>query len=85
MLEQFLFIQVHKEIMMKITEKEFNALTGEETITERDETAAEKKAREKLEADYAKQQAEADAKAAARQAIADRLGLTADELAVLLG
>ena len=70
---------------MKITEKEFNALTGEETITERDETAAEKKAREKLEADYAKQQAEADAKAAARQAIADRLGLTADELAVLLG
>ena len=70
---------------MKITEKEFNALTGEETITEREETAAEKKAREKLEADYAKVQAEAEAKAIARQAIADRLGLTADELAVLLG
>jgi len=30
-------------------------------------------------------QAEAEAKAAARQAIADRLGLTADELQVLLG
>ena len=30
-------------------------------------------------------QAEAQAKAAARQAIADRLGLTADELKVLLG
>jgi hypothetical protein len=29
--------------------------------------------------------AEAEAKAAARQAIADRLGLTADELQVLLG
>jgi hypothetical protein len=28
---------------MKITEKEINAITGEETITERDETAAEKK------------------------------------------
>ena len=30
-------------------------------------------------------QAEAEAKATARQAIADRLGLTADELQVLLG
>ena len=70
---------------MKIIEKEFNVQTGEETITERDETAAEKKSREKLEADFAKAQAEAEAKAAARQAIADRLGLTADELQVLLG
>jgi pantoate kinase len=35
-------------------------------------------------ADLAKQ-AEADAKAAAKQAIADRLGLTADELKLLLG
>ena len=32
-----------------------------------------------------KQQAEAEAKATAREAIADRLGLTADELQVLLG
>ena len=70
---------------MKITEKEFNILTGEETITERDETVAEKKAREKLEADFAKVETEAEAKAVARQAIADRLGLTADDLAVLLG
>ena len=70
---------------MKITEKEFNILTGEETITERDETVAEKKAREKFEADIAKEQAEAQAKATAKQAIAERLGLTADELAVLLG
>ena len=30
-------------------------------------------------------QAEAEAKAAAKQAIAERLGLTADELQVLLG
>ena len=70
---------------MKITEKEFNALTGEETITERDETAAEKKAREKAQADYATAKAEAESKAAQRQAIADRLGLTADELKLLLG
>jgi len=33
----------------------------------------------------ANEKAEAEAKAAARQAIADRLGLTADELQVLLG
>jgi hypothetical protein len=70
---------------MKITEKEFNVITGEETITERDETAAEKKAREKLVKEIAETQAEAEAKAIARQAIADRLGLTADELQVLLG
>jgi hypothetical protein len=70
---------------MKIIEKEYNIETGEETIIERDETADEKKQREKLEADYAKAQSEIQAKATARQAIADRLGLTADELAVLLG
>ena len=70
---------------MKIIEKEFNIETGEETITERDETAAEKKARETKQKELAAAQAEAEAKAAARQAIADRLGLTADELQVLLG
>jgi hypothetical protein len=70
---------------MKIIEKEFNVETGEETITERDETAAEKSNREKREAEIAKAQAEVEAKAIARQAIADRLGLTADELQVLLG
>jgi hypothetical protein len=70
---------------MKITEKEFNLQTGEETITERDETAAEKKTREAIEKQIAADQAEAEAKAAAKQAIADRLGLTADELKVLLG
>jgi hypothetical protein len=66
-------------------EKEFNVETGEEIITEREETATEKELRIKLEAEYKMQQAEAKAKAAARQAIADRLGLTADELKVLLG
>ena len=70
---------------MKITEKEFNVITGEETITEREETAAEKKAREKLEADYALRQAEAEARETAKAAILDRLGLTADEAKLILG
>ncbi len=70
---------------MKKIHKDFNVLTGEETITEREETAAEKKEREKAEADYALKQAEAEAKITAKLAIADRLGLTADELKLLLG
>ena len=70
---------------MKIIEKEFNVETGEETITERDETAAETKARLDRIKEIAAVQAEAETKATARQAIADRLGLTADELKVLLG
>ena len=69
---------------MKITEKEFNALTGEETISEREETAAEKKIREKIEADLKTAQAAAEARAAQRQAILDRLGLTSEEAALLL-
>jgi hypothetical protein len=71
---------------MKIIEKEFNIATGEETITERDETAAETKAR----LDFAKQVAalaavEAEAKAA-RAAAQDKLaalGLTTDDLKAL--
>jgi predicted nucleic acid-binding Zn-ribbon protein len=70
---------------MKITEKEFNALTGEETITERDETAAEKKLREVRTKELAAEIAEAEAKESARQIILDRLGLTADEVKLLLG
>jgi hypothetical protein len=70
---------------MKITEKEFNIQTGEETITERDETAAETQARLEYEAKVAVKQAEAEAKATARQAVLDRLGLTAEEAQLLLG
>jgi hypothetical protein len=70
---------------MKIIEKEFNAVTGEETITERNETAAETKER----LDYAKKiaafQDEVKEKETARAAILDRLGLTADEAKILLG
>ena len=70
---------------MKITEKDFNVLTGEETITEREETAQEQIEREVFEAELAVKQAEAETKAAQRQVILDRLGLTADEARLILG
>jgi hypothetical protein len=70
---------------MKIIEKEFNVITNEETITERDETAAETKARLDRAKELAALQAEAEAKAAARQVILDRLGITEEEARILLG
>ena len=70
---------------MKITEKTFDLITGEEIITERNETDSEKKEREAKEIEFASRLAEAEAKETARQAVLDRLGLTADELKVLLG
>lgn len=69
---------------MKIIEKEFNIQTGEETITEREETAAETKARTDAEAQRLAAQAEADAKATAKAALLERIGLTAEEAALLL-
>lgn len=70
---------------MKIIDIDFNVITGEETITERDETSAETKARLDHAKEVAAAQAQAEAKAAARAAILDRLGLTAEEAAILLG
>ena len=70
---------------MKIIERTHDIETGEIVDIERDETAAEKKAREAREKESAAAQAEAEAKAAQRQAILDRLGLTADEAKLLLG
>ena len=69
---------------MKITEKEFNALTGEETITEREETAQEKADREAFIAKQAKLKAEDEARANAKAALLDRLGITAEEAQLLL-
>jgi hypothetical protein len=69
---------------MKITEKEFNALTGEETITEREETAAEKKAREAFIVKQAELAAQAEATATAKAALLSRLGITAEEAVLLL-
>ncbi len=67
--------------MANITE--VNAITGE--VVTRDYTEAETEQRAK---DSAKQAALTEAKAqraAARQAVLDKLGLTADEAAALLG
>ena len=70
---------------MKITEKEFNAITGETTFTERDETAAEQAKREAFETAQATAQVAANAKAAQRQALLTRLGITEEEARILLG
>ena len=70
---------------MKITEKQFNIETNEETIIEREETKEETKARlnlEKAAKDYADAKAEQEAKKAA---LLTRLGLTEDELKTILG
>lgn len=70
---------------MKIIERTYNIETGEIEDIERDETAAETKARLDHAKKVAAEQAEADAKANDRAAILERLGLTADEAAILLG
>jgi len=69
---------------MKITIKEFNAITGETTFTEREETAAEIAEREQFEAEAAQRQAEAEARATQRAALLDRLWITEDEAKLLL-
>jgi len=69
---------------MKIIEKEFNALTGEETITEREETAQEQAERKAAEAKLVAAQAEAAAKATAKADLLAKLGITAEEAALLL-
>lgn len=68
---------------MKIIEKIVDVTTGEETIIERDETAEETKARKEWEKQTAQFLAEEATKAAARQAVLDKLGLTAEETAAL--
>jgi hypothetical protein len=67
----------------KLQVKEVNCETGEEIV--RDATA-EEIAQIKLDADNAvAKKAEAEAKESQRQAILDRLGLTADEAKLILG
>lgn len=66
---------------MKI--KIHNAETNE--IIEREMNEEEKAFWQSVKDDKKKAQAEAEAKAAQRQAILDRLGLTADELKTILG
>jgi hypothetical protein len=70
-----------------LIEKIIDITTGEETIRPytAEEIAAVEASKAKLAAKQAKIDAEQIAKAAARQAILDRLGLTADEATLLLG
>lgn len=70
---------------MKIIEKEFNVITGQEIFTEREETVEEKAHREVSETEQAIKAAEAQVKAAQRKEILDRLGLTEEEARLLLG
>ena len=79
---QSMFMEVR--FNMKIIEKEVNVLTGEETITEREETAYELEVRLKAETEFAQRQAEAEAKAQAKAELLERLGITADEAKLLL-
>jgi hypothetical protein len=69
---------------MKIIEKEFNVITGEETITERDETAAETKERLDRAKAITAAQAEAEVKASEKAALLAKLGITEDEAKLLL-
>jgi hypothetical protein len=62
--------------------QEHNCETGE--ITLRDLTAQEIEQREKDIADFLAQKAEAETQAAAKAALLDRLGITADEAKLLL-
>tara|TARA_R110000823_G_scaffold311955_1_gene438271 strand:+ start:1136 stop:1357 length:222 start_codon:yes stop_codon:yes gene_type:complete len=71
---------------MKIIEKTFDALTGEETITERDETSAEIAHRLQLEkqvADNLAAKEKADAARELAQTKLAALGLTAEDLKAL--
>ena len=70
---------------MLIIEKEVNAFTGEETITEREMTTPEAKVFAASEKIRLAEIAEAEAKSAAKQAVLDKLGLSAEEVAALLG
>jgi hypothetical protein len=69
--------------MTKPQIKEYNCETGEEIV--RDATAAEIAQMKKNADEFARIKAEAEAKAAEKQALLDRLGITADEAKLLLG
>jgi hypothetical protein len=69
--------------MTKPQIKEYNCETGEEIV--RDATAAEIAQIKKDADEFARIKAEAEAKAAEKQALLDKLGITADEAKLLLG
>jgi hypothetical protein len=69
---------------MKITVKDFNCETGEETIIEREETAQEQAEREAFIAKFEAEKAEAETKATAKADLLAKLGITAEEAKLLL-
>ena len=79
-MEQPTYMEYHK---MKPQIKEYNCETGEEIV--RDATNAEIAQMAKDKKDALARQAEVEAKATAKAAILDRIGLTADELQTILG
>ena len=71
---------------MKIIEKEFNVITGEETITERDETPDEQTQRQTAEVEaeaLAVKQTKINAAKTVATAKLAALGLTTDDLKAL--
>jgi ParB-like chromosome segregation protein Spo0J len=70
---------------MKINEKIFDVQTQTETVIEREATELELAEIQTAEAEAAAAVAAAEAKEAARQALLDKLGITADEAKLLLG
>jgi len=70
---------------MKKIERTVNAITGEVSDLERDETEAEIEERLEYETLTVKRNAEKFLKETARQKVLDKLGLSLDEIAALLG
>jgi len=70
---------------MKKIDRTVNAITGEVSDLERDETEAEIQERLEYETLTVKRNAEKFLKETARQKVLDKLGLSADEIAALLG
>ena len=79
-LEQLNYTEYHK--MTKPTIRVHNTETDE--IIDREMTAAELKVYEANQESYAAEKAEADAKATAKAALLSKLGITAEEAALLL-
>jgi hypothetical protein len=70
---------------MKITERTHNIQTGEIEDIERDETSSEAALRIESQKKIAAEQAAEAEKETAKAALLKRLGITADEAALLLG
>jgi hypothetical protein len=73
-----------EQLNMKITEKEFNVETGEETIIERDATPDEIATYEKVQTEAAEIAAKEAEATAAKAALLEKLGITEEEAKLLL-